>query len=121
MLPYRALTGIDPEAIGERVAKALEAGQVIHGSLRLATRPSHESLYLQITSFVQLVINPTIVRVAEPLLDYKNFTIVDGDSSRDFCERVSNLLEMEGWLLYGSPIIYVQQNEFRLCQKLVKP
>ena len=114
-LPYRALTDGNPEELGYRVTEALGAGYITYGELDHLTKLTDSYS----TVFFQLVIDPKRVRFTETF-EYKKIRIVTGGTDRAFCEKVSDLLENEGWILYGQPKLYLEGTSFQMLQRLVQ-
>ena len=133
-LPYRALTGYDPEVLGERVNEALQDGYQTYGELTVKEAVhlsySGERMNYQ-TLFLQLVIDPKRVPVQEGLTCRRSLQtrLVSGGTDRAFCEKVSEYIDA-GWKVYRYPHIFLIGKQsiltdvpgirFQLVQELVK-
>ncbi len=113
-LPYRALTASSPAALGERVQEAIEEdGYELVGGLT-CIQPDGP-----MTTFCQLVIDPDRVSRDSGVVTPKCYKIVEGDTTRSFCEQVSELISL-GWLIRGKPMLYLEADTVRMYQVLVR-
>jgi hypothetical protein len=111
LLPYRAFTSKTLPELEERVLKALTQGYHPVGGITVQAIGEE-------SCFVQLVCDDWVKAYDgnSPITAYR---AVAGDTSRAYCEEVSQLL-IAGWQLFGGPSLSVAGGEFRLAQALVR-
>ena len=112
-LAYRALTGEDPAVLWERVKEALSQDYTTVGGM--------QSLVDQVaktTLFMRLVIDPARVAIKDVYVT-QGSQLFYGDTSRDFCEKISNLVT-DGWKLVGEPVLYFQSGKPAIRQMLCR-